>query len=112
MLPTSLLLRLPAEPTNVRIARAFVGASLRTVGHPPSFIDDLRLAVSELMTVLVTQGGGMVELTLAIDDRAVTMSLAGPPVLPALPGEIRQLLGFFAEIQTEESEWLLRATPI
>lgn len=108
-----LKLRLKTEPQNAAVARTFVGSALRAIDRDPSVVDDLRLVVSELFTVLVAERYGSIDVTLTISGEAVIAVLAGPSDLPALPSETlaltRKLTG--EEIQLEDSQWVIQARP-
>ncbi len=92
MSETRLRLGLEPDPENVIIARAFAGSVLRVVDLPPAFIDDVRLAISELITLVVGTGRTddvTVEVTAGVDEVTLTIT-AGK--LPPLPDETLALL--------------------
>jgi hypothetical protein len=109
---TSLRMRFEAEPLNLTVARAFVGTTLRTVDQSQSLIEDLRLAVSELLTVLVTGDHGPIDLELRIDGGVFTAIIGGPAALPAIPEETREIVGRLTDdgVRVDEADWVIRAT--
>jgi hypothetical protein len=81
-----------AEPSHLAIARAFIGSSLRALDQPEEHINDLRLAVSELMTVLVVGSQGPIEVVLSFEDKDLVTKISGPVSLPPVPEEISELV--------------------
>ncbi len=81
-----------AEPSHLAIARAFIGSSLRALDQPEESINDLRLAVSELLTVLVVSNQGLVDLALFTEDENLLITISGPASLPPVPTEIVHLV--------------------
>jgi anti-sigma regulatory factor (Ser/Thr protein kinase) len=81
-----------AEPSHLAITRAFIGSSLRALGQPEEYINDLRLAVSELMTVLVVSSQGLVDVVLSFEDENLLTTISGPTNLPPVPTEIVDLV--------------------
>jgi anti-sigma regulatory factor (Ser/Thr protein kinase) len=85
-------LRLFAEPSHLAIARAFISSSLRVLDQPEDSINDLRLAVSELLAVLAIRNQGPVDITLSFEDQYLVTRISGPPNLPEVPTEIADLV--------------------
>lgn len=81
-----------AEPSHLAITRAFIGSSLRALDLPEEYINDLRLAVSELMTVLVVSSQGLVDVVLSFEEESLITTISGPTNLPIVPTEIVDLL--------------------
>jgi anti-sigma regulatory factor (Ser/Thr protein kinase) len=87
-----LRLRVDAEPSHLTIARAFIGSSLRALDQPEQHINDLRLAVSELMAVLAIRSQGPIDVMLSFEDQHLVTRISGPPALPPVPTEIADLV--------------------
>ena len=108
-----LRLRVNAEPSHLTIARAFIGSSLRAVDQPDRHINDLRLAVSELLAVLAVSGQGSVEVVLSFEDQHLITRISGPSTLPLVPSEIADLVKRLTAdgLEVAGEEWVIR-TPI
>jgi hypothetical protein len=102
-----LRLRLRDDPAHLAVARAFVGATSRAAGHPESLSDDLRLAVSELLTVLIKARVGEMVLELSDADGHFRVSVTGPSPLPPAPAETVELVSrlFGHAPQLAETGW-------
>ena len=110
--PQPLHLRIAAEPSHLAIARAFIGSSLRALDQSDEFINDLRLAVSELLTVLVVNNKGPVDVMLSIEDEDLVTTISGPASLPLVPTDIVNLVNQLTVDGLQvEGHWAIR-TPL
>jgi hypothetical protein len=71
---TEIRLQFPASPQFVRVARMTVSAVASAAPFDVEELEDLRIAVTELVNVLVDAGGAEVELRIALGDRGVEIS--------------------------------------
>lgn len=106
----SLRLRVAAEPSHLAIARAFISSSLRTLEQPDAPINDLRLAVSELMTVLVLHHQGPIDVELSMDNRELVTTITGPASLPPIPSDIVELVKRLTDqgLDLRKDHWVIR----
>jgi anti-sigma regulatory factor (Ser/Thr protein kinase) len=95
------------DPSHLAVARAFVGATSRAAGHPESLSDDLRLALSELLTVLIRARIGEMVLELSEADGQFRVSVTGSGPLPPAPAETVELVArlFGSAPHLAETEW-------
>lgn len=107
-----LRLRITAEASNLAVARTFIGTALRVLEQPESKVDDLRLAVSELLTVLVKENQGPIELELTMSEHELRTAISGPTTLPSLPAEITKMVGMLAPdgLELGNSSWVIRVS--
>lgn len=107
-----LRLRITAEASNLAVARTFIGTALRVLERPESVIDDLRLAVSELLTVLVRENQGPIGLELTISEHDLQVTVTGPTTLPPLPADITKMVGMLAHdgLELSDSSWVIRVS--
>lgn len=105
-----LRLRISAHASNLAVARAFISTSLRIVDQPQTTIDDLRLAVSELLATLVTENHDPIDLELAIGERTIQTTITGPEILPLPPAEITRLVDTLTHdgLELRDSSWVIR----
>ena len=73
-------LRIPADPAYVRTARLAVGDLGGRVGFSVAELDDVRLAVDELCSLLIGCGGHLVELRVQAHDRTLFVEGSAPEV--------------------------------
>lgn len=86
-------LQLAPDADQLTFARSFVASSLRVLGYDDDLIDDVRLAVSELLTVLLRNGNQGIEVALPRGISATAVEVTAQAALPDLPEETASLLG-------------------
>ncbi|NNF62983.1 MAG: ATP-binding protein [Acidimicrobiia bacterium] len=74
-------LTIPSTPANLATARLFTVAVARTFGFNEELVADMRLATSELATMVVSAGGGG-SMSVSIDVRS------SPPTLTVAPVDV------------------------
>jgi anti-sigma regulatory factor (Ser/Thr protein kinase) len=87
-------LRVRPDPRHLTVARSFLAATLRLQGAPEATIDDLRIALSELLTPLITEGREGIEVEISTTPPIVVSIQAGdpPPDLDEQTAELVQRL--------------------
>ena len=112
MTAVPLRLRVDAEPSHLTIARAFIGSSLRALDQPDQHINDLRLAVSELVTVLAINGQGPVDVVLSFEDQHLVTAISGPSTLPSVPAETADLVRKLTDngLDVTDEVWIIRTS--
>lgn len=83
--PKDVIVSIPASTPNLRIARLTASSLAADLGFGLEALEDLRVAVTELASMLVEDGGGRIELRFRIDDDAVVVEGARPDMTGALP---------------------------
>ncbi len=106
----SLRLSIAAEPSQLAVTRAFVASAMWVRGQPQGLIDDARLAVSELLTVLVINEQGPIDLVYSEDDSHLVFSIEAAGAPPAVGNELTDLLQRLSEggFRQEEDRWLIK----
>ncbi len=109
MSTTNPTLRLRSRPECVGIARAFVVSTARVLGAEPDSIEGLRLAVSELATLLVTSGDGSFEIGVASRDGRIVVEMTPEDTVPTVPGEIETIVrrGIDGVAELDGDRWVL-----
>ena len=86
-------LRIPPEPTFVRVARLAAGDMAGRVGFSVDEIDDLRLAVDELCAILIGAGGHVIELRMQARERTLIIEGSTPDAGSAIaPSDLSEML--------------------
>ena len=70
--PQIITLAIPADAAFVRTVRQVVGAAANVI---PDRIDDVRLAVSEAIALALSTGSDLLELTIAMTDDALSITV-------------------------------------
>jgi hypothetical protein len=110
----SLSLRIVGDPVHLTTARSFAGAIARVLDLDEKTRHDLRLAVSELATVLIRAGAPEVRILAEVDSDPPLLRLQADGATPPLPAETAGLLtalggGFWSNDQP----WVLSlGTPL
>ena len=78
--------------------------------QPSQLVDDARLAVSELLTVLVLAEVGPLEVAITDEKLELVIAISAPSPLPLLPSETLELVGQLSGggLQEEQGKYLLR----
>ncbi|HUO45711.1 MAG TPA: ATP-binding protein [Acidimicrobiia bacterium] len=105
----TLRLQIGADPSHLTVARSFVASSLRVLGYPEEVVEDLRLAVSELSTLLILAKQASIEIELTIDGASTEISVTGNGPIPSLADDVRLLLDRLTGdgLTMDENRWLL-----
>ena len=86
-------LRIPPEPTYVRVARLAAGDMGGRTGFSVDEIDDLRLAVDEVCAILIGVGGHVIELRMQARGRTLVIEGSTPNASSALePSDLSVML--------------------
>jgi len=105
-----LSLRIPSDPVHLTTARSFAGAIGRVLGMDEGQRQDLRLAVSELVSVAI--GAGLVDLSIVAElvGNAPVLRVKTEGFPPSIPPETSDLLGamFSDGIWSANEPWLIR----
>jgi serine/threonine-protein kinase RsbW len=86
-------LRLPPDPAYLRIARLATGDMGGRAGFSIDELDDVRLAVDELCSILIGAGGHVIELRFQVHERTLIIDGRTPDVgAPIEPSDLSELL--------------------
>lgn len=113
MRPEVLRLLIGADPSHLAVARAFVASSLRVLGYPEQLVDDLRLAVSELSTLLVLSDQAPIVVELVIEASGTEITVSSNGQIPSLAEDVKLLVGRLSGdgLTIDESRWVLTIPP-
>jgi hypothetical protein len=86
-------LRIPPDPAYVRVARLAAGDMGGRVGFSVDEIDDLRLAVDEVCSILIGAGGHVIELRMQAQARTLVIEGSTPNAANAIaPSDLSEML--------------------
>ena len=85
-------LRLPPDPAYLRIARLATGDMGGRAGFSMDELDDVRLAVDELCSMLIAAGGHVIELRLQVHERTLIIEGRTPDVGSVEPSDLSEML--------------------
>ena len=100
-------LYLDATPGHVIVARGFAVAGLQVLEIPAQLVEDAKLAVSELVTMLVVAGHRSIQIDLDPDGPRLAIMGSGP--LPPLPAAVESILDAMGgtSVSTAGDTWIL-----
>ena len=87
-----LSLRIAGDPVHLTTARSFAGSIARVMGVDDERRQDIRLAVSELATLLIRSGAQEVRVVAEVDTDRPLLRLEIEGTLPPIPVETSELL--------------------
>jgi hypothetical protein len=110
----SLSLRIVGDPVHLTTARSFAGAIARVLGLDEKARYDIRLAVSELATLLITSGVPEVRILAEVDTPTPLLRLQADGTIPPIPVETSELLAAIGgAVWSIDQPWVIRlGTPI
>jgi hypothetical protein len=102
-------LRIGGDPVHLATARSFAGSMARVLGLDEGRRHDIRLAVSELVTIAISAGLSRVALVVDLDDGAPLLRFEADDTLPAVPREASDLLtAIDGDIWSVDEPWVIR----
>jgi anti-sigma regulatory factor (Ser/Thr protein kinase) len=87
-----LSLRIAGDPVHLTTARSFAGSIARVIGVDDARRQDIRLAVSELATLLISSGTQEVRVVAEVDTDRPLLRVETEGTLPSIPLETSELL--------------------
>ncbi|MGZ8786323.1 MAG: ATP-binding protein [Acidimicrobiia bacterium] len=104
-----LSLRIAGDPDHLATARSFAGSIARVLGLDERHRQDIRLAVSELATVLIRSGVSEVRFVAEADDNKPLLRLQTNGSMPSIPSETSGLLTAIGNaVWSTEQPWVIR----
>ena len=104
-----LSLRIAGDPIHLTTARSFAGSIARVLDLDDERRQDIRLAVSELATVLIGSGTREVEVVAEIDADPPLLRLRTNGTMPPIPPETSELLtAIGGAVWSVEQPWVIR----
>jgi hypothetical protein len=105
----SLSLRIVGDPVHLTTVRSFAGAIARVLGLDEKSRHDIRLAVSELATLLISSGVQEVRVLAEVDTPKPLLRLQADGTVPPIPAETSQLLtAIGAAFWSSDEPWVIR----
>lgn len=105
----TLSLRFAGEPRHLTTARSFAGSIARVLGLDEGSRQDIRLAVSELVTVAITAGVSGLTVVAELDADTPMLRLETDATLPPIPAETSDLLGAMGRsVWSIDAPWVIR----
>lgn len=105
----SLSLRIVGDPVHLTTARSFAGAIARVLDLDEKSRHDVRLAVSELATVLISSGVQEVRILAEVDTSTPLLRLVVDGDAPPIPPETSELLtAIGSAFWSRDQPWLIR----
>jgi hypothetical protein len=105
----SLSLRIAGDPIHLTTARSFAGAIARVLGLDERTRHDIRLAVSELATLLIMSGVPEVRILAEVGTRSPLLSLQADGTTPPIPAETSELLTAIGRgVWSIDQPWVVR----
>lgn len=105
----SLSLRIAGDPVHLTTARSFAGAIARVLDVDEGTRQDVRLAVSELATLLIRSGAPEVRILAEVDSSPPCLRLQAEGIIPPIPSETSQLLGAIGKgVWSTDQPWVVR----
>jgi hypothetical protein len=105
----SLSLRIVGDPVHLTTARSFAGAIARVLGLDEEARHDIRLAVSELATLLIRSGAPEVRILAEVDTCRPLLRLGADGTLPPIPTETSELLtAIGGAVWSIDQPWVIR----
>jgi hypothetical protein len=104
-----LSLRIAGDPLHLTTARSFAGSIARVLGLDEGSRQDIRLVVSELVTVLIRSGLPEVTVVAEVDTDAPLLHLQTDGTLPPIPSETAELLtALGGAVWSIDQPWVVR----
>lgn len=105
----SLSLRIVGDPVHLTTARSFAGAIARVLGLDEKTRHDIRLAVSELATLLIRSGVPEVRILAEVDTSTPLLRLQADGAIPPIPTETSELLtAIGGAVWSSDQPWVIR----
>ncbi|HKY47197.1 MAG TPA: hypothetical protein VJQ79_04345 [Acidimicrobiia bacterium] len=110
----SLSLRIVGDPVHLTTARSYAGAIARVLDLDEKTRHDIRLAVSELATLLIRSGVPEVTILAEVDSDTPLLRLQAHGTTPPIPAETAGLLTAIGRgLWSIDQPWVVRlGTPI
>jgi len=105
----SLSLPIVGDPLHLTTARSFAGAIARVLDLDERSRHDIRLAVSELATVLISSGVPEVRILAEIDTSTPLLRLLADATSTPIPPETSELLAAIgSDVWSIDQPWVIR----
>ena len=105
----SLSLRIVGDPFHLTTARSFAGAIARVLDLDEKRRHDIRLAVSELATLLIRSGVPEVRILAEIETSTPLLRLLADGTPPSIPAETSELLtAIGSAFWSIDQPWVIR----
>ena len=105
----SLSLRIVGDPVHLTTARSFAGAIARVLDLDEKSRHDIRLAVSELATLLIRSGVPEVTILAEVDSDPPLLRLRADGPTPPIPSETSELLTAIGRtLWSVDQPWVVR----
>jgi hypothetical protein len=102
-------LRIGGDPVHLTTARSFAGSMARVLGLDEGRRHDIRLAVSELVTIAIRSGLSGVTLVVDLDTGAALLRIEANDTLPVVPRDTSDLLkAIDGDIWSIDEPWVIR----
>lgn len=104
-----LSLRIAGDPIHLTTARSFAGSIARVLGLDERLRQDIRLAVSELATVLITSGVPEVRVVAEVNANVPLLRLQTDGTMPSIPSDTSELLSAIGgAVWSRDQPWVIR----
>lgn len=104
-----LSLRIAGDPVHLTTARSFAGSIARVLSLDENRRHDIRLAISELLTVAIKSELAELSVTAELDTGTPLLRLRAEGTLPSIPSETAELLGAIdGPIWSLGEPWVIR----
>jgi hypothetical protein len=104
-----LSLRIAGDPVHLSTARSFAGSIARVLGLGEGSRQEIRLAVSELVTVAIRSGQSGLTVVAELDTETPLLRLQTDGALPSVPEETSELLSAIGgAIWSVDEPWVIR----
>ncbi|HUP15266.1 MAG TPA: hypothetical protein VM848_04365 [Acidimicrobiia bacterium] len=104
-----LSLRIVGDPIHLTTARSFAGAIARVLDLDERTRHDIRLAVSELATLLIRSGVPEVTILAEVDTPTPLLRLQADGTIPPIPAETSELLTAIGSgVWSIDQPWVVR----
>ena len=105
----TLSLRFAGDPLHLTTARSFAGSIARVLDLDEGSRHDIRLAVSELVTLAISAGASDLTLVAELDSDTPLLRLRSDAPLPSIPAETSDLLRALGHsVWSSDDPWVIR----
>jgi len=105
----SLSLHIAGDPVHLTTARSFAGSIARVLGLDEQTRQDIRLAVSELATVLIRSGAAELRVLAEVETEMPLLRLETDGTPPSIPWETSELLAAIGgAVWSIDQPWVIR----
>lgn len=105
----ALSLRIAGGADHLSTARSFAGSIARVLGLDEGLRQDIRLAVSELATVLITSGVPEVRVVAEVGANLLLLRVQADGAMPSIPSDTSELLtAIGGDVWSTDQPWVIR----